>query len=80
MKQTREEYHAQVWQKDDPKPAKEAAAKRNKQTFWGICVPIGGVAAFVLTLVTGEAGVFFPAWAVLSLILWGIFSGLEEKR
>lgn len=75
-----EEFRNAMWQKEDPKPAKEAADKLDMRKFWFLCVPLGAVIAFVLALVADNGGVFVFSWPVISLVLWGASKGLGEKR
>jgi hypothetical protein len=78
---TPEQFRSTMWgNRHDPKPAKDAAEKLDKQKFWAMWVPLGAVIALVLSLWAGSAGAFFFAWPVVYLFLWGMFGrkGLPE--
>jgi len=59
-----------------PDPAK--AHKLDFRKFWFICVPSGAATALGLSILT-QANIFFPCWAVCSVILWGVMSTKEKK-
>ena len=59
-------------------PDPEKAHKLGFRKFWAICVPMGAVLAVGLSILTG-ANIFFPCWAVCSVILWGVMSTKEES-
>jgi hypothetical protein len=59
-------------------PDPEKARKLGFRKFWFICVPLGAVLAVGLSILT-QANIFFPCWAVCSVILWGASSAKEEK-
>ncbi len=80
MRPTKQQYENFLFQQPDPQPAKDAAAKTESRKFWAICVPLGALFAFIVTLITGSAGAFLPCWFVLSLVLWGITSETKETR
>ena len=76
---TRQQFDAAIRQQDDPAPIKAKTDKHNFRTFWFVCVPGGALAAFLLTLLSQDGGVFIPAWAVGSMVLWGITSSFTKE-
>lgn len=59
-------------------PDPEKARKLDFKRFWFICVPTGAFLALGLSILT-QANIFFPCWAVCSVILWGALSTKEES-
>jgi hypothetical protein len=62
-----------------PEPGKKTD-KQKTQEFWGLCVPAGFGAAVIIALLCGSPEVFLPAWPVLSIIIWGLKSGLDGEN
>ncbi len=81
-KMTREEFDNVLYAPvEDPAPKLAKTRQHKFRTFWFLWVPGGALAAFVVTLLTGAAGVFLPVWGVATLLLWGVGSTFaEEKR
>ena len=71
---TREQFHSAIWHRPDPKPEKEKKQRHNLQVFWAVCVPGGAVISGFITLLSGAGGAFFPCWAVVSIVLWGVLA------
>ena len=65
------------WVRQDP----EHRAKRKHwfQQFWGLCVPAGFGAAVIVALFVGSPDVFLPAWLVMTIVIWGLKSGLDGQ-
>lgn len=59
-------------------PDPEKARKLGFRKFWFLCVPLGAAMALGLSILI-QSNVFFPAWGVFSVILWGVMSSKEEK-
>ena len=57
---TRKQFDSCLYQQDDPAPIKAKTDKHTFRTFWFVCVPGGALAAFVLTLISQDGGVFIP--------------------
>ena len=62
----------------DPKVIRDRNREADKRALWFLWVPLAAVIAFVIALLSGEGGVFLPAWGVISVILWGAASGFRK--
>lgn len=64
----------------DPKVIREQRRAADKRALWFLWVPLSAVIAFIITLLSGEGGVFLPAWGAISVILWGAASGFRRSE
>ena len=64
----------------DSKVIREQRRAEDKQALWFLYVPLAAVIAFMITLLSGEGGVFLPAWGAISVILWGAASGFRRSE
>lgn len=72
---TREEFdqHTYLKFKDTTDEEKKAKEKRKTRAAWLFCVPVGFIAAFLVTVMTnmGTAGFFF-AWLAFSVAIYSL--------
>ena len=47
--------------------------------FWFVDVPVAGVLALGLSIVM-QQNIFFPCWAVLAFLVWGVRSTAEKSE
>jgi hypothetical protein len=47
--------------------------------YWFLTVPLAGVMALGLSIVM-QANIFFPAWGVLTILVWGVTSAAEKEE
>jgi hypothetical protein len=59
-------------------PDPEKARKLSFRKFWFLCVPLGAVLS-AGACVLFQTDIFWPAWGVFCVILWGMMSSKEEK-
>ena len=64
----------------DPKVIRDRNREADKRALWLLWVPLGGVIAFVIALLSNDGGVFLPAWGVVSVILWGAGSAFRRNE
>ena len=74
---TPEQFRNRMWIR--PAPEHEKKQKAATREFWGLCVPIGLGAAIIIALLCGSVEVVLPAWAVMSIVIWGAKSALEGE-
>ena len=55
---------------EDNSKDREKRERSTTQRFWVFWVPLGFVAALVLSMVTDSGEVFLPAWGVSVIVLW----------
>ena len=65
--------------RDEVEKEKERQATHEFRGFVFLCVPLGAIIAFFITLMADSGGVFLPAWGVCSLILFGVFSSVKRE-
>ena len=76
---TEQKFLSPSWTPPDPRPTLEAKRKRGFQQFWGLCVPAGFGAAVIVALLVRSVDVLLPAWAVMTVVIWGAKTGLDKE-
>jgi hypothetical protein len=51
--------------------------KSGMRRFWFICVPVGFVLGFALSVIIG-ANIWLPAWGISTLLIWAV--GAEGEK
>lgn len=67
----RQEFDNSLYIKPSGREEKEAREKLKTRKFWVLAVPGGLLAAFIVCLVSGSGAAFFPAWGVVTFLIYG---------
>jgi len=68
----KQEFDSLTYHKPSGREEKEAREKSGNRRFWFLCIPGGALGAFILCLISGSGGAFFPAWVVFAFLGYGL--------